>query len=504
MAEDRIREIKLEKIAQMREMGLHPYPERFERSHTLARANQLAEGSEGVRLAGRIVSRREFGKLTFFDLQDLEGRFQCSLQVDVIGQDSFKVFSKLVDVGDFVGIEGSLYLTRIGQLTLQGSSWQLLGKTLRPLPEKYHAIADTELRYRRRYLDMIMDEESRKRFHLRGRLIRHLRSSLDSSGFEEVDTPVLQTKASGALATPFETHHKALDMPVYLRIAPETYLKRLIVGGYDRVYEFARVFRNEGISPAHLQDFTMLEYYVAYWNYVDNMNFTEKLLGEAIGETLGTLQVSYGDETIDFSGRWPRRSIGELISEHASIDIDEHGDADSLRSAIGASGIELDGVDKFGRGGLIDQLFKKVCRPRLRQPTFVTSHPVDLSPLARRNDDNPEITDRFQLVIRGWEILNAYSELVDPIDQRQRLEEQASLRAAGDTEAMEMDEDYLLAMEYGMPPISGWGMGVDRFAALASGVENLRDIVLFPLMKPLDGPPEDLTAQAQEAESTPE
>lgn len=504
MAEDRIREIKLEKIAEMREMGLHPHPERFERSHTLAAASQLDEGTEGVRIAGRIVSRREFGKLSFFDLQDLEGRFQCSLQLDVIGKESFKAFTRLVDVGDFVGLEGSLYRTRIGQLTLQGSSWQLLGKTLRPLPEKFHAIADQELRYRRRYLDMIMDEESRKRFHLRGRLIRQLRNSLDASGFEEVDTPVLQTKASGALATPFETHHNALDMSVFLRIAPETYLKRLIVGGYDRVYEFARVFRNEGVSPAHLQDFTMLEYYVAYWNYVDNMDFTEKLLREALGETLGDLKVSYGDETIDYSSEWPRRSLGELISEYASIDIDNHGDADSLRAAIASNGIELDGIDKLGRGNLIDQLFKKVCRPRLRQPTFVTSHPVDLSPLARRNDDNPDVTDRFQLVVRGWEILNAYSELVDPIDQRKRLEEQASLHAAGDHEAMEMDEDYLLAMEYGMPPISGWGMGIDRFAALASGVENLRDVVLFPLMKPLEGPPEDLTAQQEEIEPAPE
>ncbi len=491
MAEEQIRNVKLAKIERLRELGQNPYPERFQRTHTLAEAAELEEGTRDVRIAGRIVSRREFGKLVFVDLQDLRGRCQASLQLDKLGKEEFKNFSKLVDIGDFVGVCGEMYRTRVGQLTLQAESFELLGKSLHPLPEKYHALSDPELRGRRRYLDLITDADTRGRFLLRGRLVRALREILDQNGFDEVETPVLQSKASGAMATPFVTHHNALDLPLYLRIAPETYLKRCIVGGFDRVYEFARVFRNEGIDPSHLQDFTMLEYYVAYWNYIDNMNFTETLLREALQRSLGSLQVTVGEHSIDFAQEWPRRSLAEIIEEHARISIERHEDAGSLRAALAQNQIVLPGTAQFlaklGRGHLIDLLYKKVCRPKLIQPIFVTSHPVDLSPLARRNDDDFTITDRFQLVVRGWELLNAYSELVDPIDQRQRLEEQAALHEQGDQEAMVMDEDYLLAMEHGMPPMSGWGLGVDRFAALISGTENLRDVVLFPLMRPEEG-----------------
>lgn len=487
MTEERIRQVKLEKIDRLRELGVNPYPERFERTHTLAQAADLPEGTPSVRIAGRIVSRREFGKLAFFDLQDLEGRCQASVQQDQVGKEAFQQFLKLVDIGDFVGVAGQTYRTKVGQPTLQASEFVLLGKTLHPLPEKYHAIADQELRYRRRYLDLIMDEGTRRRFLQRGRLVRAMRNVLDRHGFLEVETPVLQVKPSGALATPFETHHEALDMPVYLRIAPETYLKRCVVAGYDRVYEVARVFRNEGMDPSHLQDFTMLEYYVAYWNYVDNMDFTETFLRETLESCLGTLRLEHQGVTLDFGAPWPRRSLAELVLEYARIDLQHFTDAGSLRAAIADRGIKLEGTEKLGRGALIDQLYKKVCRPHLIQPQFVTSHPIDLSPLARRSDRSPEISDRFQLLARGWELVNAYSELVDPTDQRKRLEEQAQLRAAGDAEAMVMDDDYLLAMEHGMPPMSGWGLGVDRFAALATGVENLRDVVLFPLMKPSDG-----------------
>ncbi|MGE3163621.1 MAG: lysine--tRNA ligase [Planctomycetota bacterium] len=487
MTEERIRQVKLEKIERLRDLGVNPYPERFERTHTLARAAELPEGTAGVKIAGRIVSRREFGKLAFFDLQDLEGRCQASLQQDDIGKEAFQQFLKLVDIGDFVGVSGETYRTRTGQLTVKGQGFVLLGKTLHPLPEKYHAIADQELRYRRRYLDLIMDEGTRRRFLLRGKLVRALRDVLDRHGFLEVDTPVLQTKPSGALATPFETHHQALDLPVYLRIAPETYLKRCVVAGYDRVYEMARVFRNEGMDPSHLQDFTMLEYYVAYWNFVDNMDFTEVLVRESLESCLGTLRIEHEGVVLDFGAEWPRRSLTELIAEYGRIDLERCPDVESLRAAIADRGIRLEGTDGLGRGALIDQLYKKVCRAHLVQPQFVTSHPIDLSPLARRNDHDSAISDRFQLLARGWELVNAYSELVDPIDQRSRLEQQAQLRTAGDAEAMVMDEDYLLAMEHGMPPISGWGMGIDRFVALATGVENLRDVVLFPLMKPSDG-----------------
>ena len=487
MSEERIREIKIEKIQKLRDQGIQPYPERWERTHTPEQAARLEPAVAGVRVCGRIVSRRDFGKLTFFDLQDVNGRIQCSLQRDGIGKESYSNFIKLVDVGDFVGIEGETYHTKIGQLTVRGASWQLLGKMLRPMPEKFHAISDREIRYRRRYLDLITDEQSRARFRLRRDFIRALRQGLEEADFDEVETPVLQTKPSGALATPFETHHAALDMPVYLRIAPETYLKRCVVAGFDRVYEFARVFRNEGMDPSHLQDFTMLEYYASYWNYIDNMDFTEKLLSTVIEQCTGSLQVPHAAGEIDFSGPWPRRSLLELIEQSTGIAVESCPDADSLRSALEAAGIHIDGAPKLGRGALIDQLYKKSVRPGITQPTFITSHPVDLSPLARRNDDEPTISDRFQLVIHGWEVINAYSELVDPLDQRQRLEEQAKLNAEGDDEAMMMDEDYLLAMEHGMPPISGWGMGIDRIVALLCGAENLRDVVLFPLLKPEEG-----------------
>ncbi len=502
VAEDRIREIKIEKIEKLREAGHHPHPERWERTYSLAEAASLPEETSDVRVCGRIVSRRDFGKLTFFDLQDIHGRVQCSVQKDDLGAESFKEFNKLVDIGDFVGIVGETYKTRIGQLTVRASEWNFLGKMLRPMPEKFHAISDREIRYRRRYLDLISDEESRTRFKMRRDFIRALRNGLDEARFDEVETPVLQTKPSGALATPFETHHSALDIPVYLRIAPETYLKRCIVAGFDRVYEFARVFRNEGMDPSHLQDFTMLEYYAAYWNYVDNMDFTEALLRSAIEECTGSLVVSHAAGDIDFGGEWPRLSMTDLILQHAGIDLRTCPDADSLRAAISERGISLEDVDRLGRGALIDLLYKKTVRHQLKQPTFVIQHPVDLSPLARSNDDDPTITDRFQLVIHGWEVINAYSELVDPIDQRERLEEQAQLHADGDDEAMVMEEDYLLAMEHGMPPISGWGMGIDRMVALLCGAENLRDVVLFPLLKPEDGTAVD-DALFNEGEETP-
>ncbi len=440
-----------------------------------------------MRIAGRVVSRREFGKFSFFDLQDLNGRCQVSIQVDKVGKEEYQRFARMVDIGDFIGVEGDTYTTRIGQLTVETRAYELLGKTLAPLPEKYHALADQELRYRRRYLDLVMDPETRRRFQVRTQAVRVLRRLLDENGFDEVDTPVLQGKPSGALATPFVTHHAALDIDLFLRIAPETWLKRCIVGGYDRVYEFARVFRNEGIDPSHLQDFTMLEYYAAYWNFADNMDFTETLLRKTIGECLGGLEVRAGDDRIDFGAEWPRRSLSALVAEHSGVELASAATPGALRAAISARGIVLEGTANLGWGALVDQLYKKVVRPRLVQPTFVTSHPIELSPLARANDADPALADRFQLVVRGWELVNAYSELVDPIEQRRRLEEQARLRAAGDPDAMAMDEDYLLAMDHGMPPISGWGMGIDRFVAILTGVENLRDVVLFPLMKPEPG-----------------
>jgi lysyl-tRNA synthetase class 2 len=322
---------------------------------------------------------------------------------------------------------------------------------------------------------------------MRSKLLKSIRNFLDSRDFLEVETQILTNQASGALATPFVTHHKSLDIDVYLRIAPETYLKRLVVGGYNHVYEVARCFRNEGISPAHLQDFTMIEGYSAYFNYRDNMSLLRQMIIHVIQELFGSTVIRIGDSEIDFASEWPVVTFRDIILRDCDIDIDAHDNAASLLAEIRTKGIRLEqeGLDKLGKGNLIDLLYKKVSRPRIISPTFLTAHPIELSPLARKNDDNPQITDRFQLLVNGAEIINAYSELVDPVEQRARLEQQAALRVAGDAEAMPMDNDYLKAMEYGMPPISGWGMGVDRLMQVLLDLPNIRDSVLFPTMRPL-------------------
>ena len=481
------RQVRVKKIERLRDAGVNPWPERFERTHLLDQARALPEGTDGVRVCGRIVSMRVMGKLSFASLQDQSGRCQIWVQLDKVGEEFYKqVWKKLFDIGDHIGVVGSMTVTKTGEPSVAATEMVFLGKALRPLPEKWHGVQDQETCYRQRYLDMIMNRESVERFMLRGKIIRTIRGFLEGHAFEEVETPVLQTKPSGATARPFLSHHNALDMDITLRIAPETWLKRCVVAGYDRVFEFARCFRNEGMDPSHLQDFTMLEYYAAWWNYEDNMRFTEQLLQHVLTECLGTLEVELGGEKIDFSGEWPRVSFQDLILRDAGIDIFAEDTADGLRARMAEKGITLEDTDvnKLGYGALVDQLYKKVSRPKLTGPMFLVDHPIGLSPLARRNDDNAEITDRFQLVIKGWEIVNAYSELVDPIDQRQRLEDQAALKDAGDDEAMPLDEEYILAMEYGMPPMSGWGMGIDRLCCLLSNQENLRDVVLFPLMKP--------------------
>jgi lysyl-tRNA synthetase class 2 len=478
------RDVRLLKLDKIRAQGINPYPERFERTHTIAQATATPEGTE-VATAGRLVLIRVIGKLTFAHIQDFGGKIQIALSKNEIGVEKYKWFLDHFDIADFIGVKGKLIRTKTGELTIDVAQYAFLGKALHPLPEKWHGLRDVEACYRRRYLDLIMNENTRKRFTLRTRIARVIREFLDREGFLEVETPILQTKPSGARAKPFVTHHNALNIPMYMRIAPETYLKRLVVGGYDKVYEFGRCFRNEGMDPSHVQDFTMIEYYCAYWNYQDNMDFTEKFIKHVLVQALGTLNITYAGTEINFDGAWPRISMRDLILKDSGIDIDRFDTSESLRAEIKKKGIEVEDIDRLSRGPLIDSLYKKVSRPKIIQPMFLTAHPIDLSPLARRNDRRPGITDRFQLVVNGWEIVNAYSELVDPIDQRVRFEEQARLLAGGDEEAMPMDEDYLLCMEHGMPPISGWGLGFDRLVALLTNSENLRDVILFPLMRPL-------------------
>lgn len=483
-------------------MGYNPYPERFERTHFSDQAK--AEGEKGVRdveaitadnkknvtLCGRLMSFREFGKLTFAHLLDDKEKIQICFVKGCLPEKEAALL-KLIDMGDFIGVTGELFKTKHGEITLLVGGLTFLGKALRPLPEKWHGVQDQETLYRQRYLDLVMGRETRDRFELRSKIIRKLREFYWQSGFTEIETPILENISSGAAAKPFATHHNALDIDVYLRIAAgELWQKMAIVGGYEKTFEVARCFRNEGMDPSHLQEFTMIEHYAAYWNFEDNMKFTEGMFEYLMKEVMGTAKVTVKDREgkpveIDFKTPWPRKDYRQMILDDSGIDILEYNDAKGLLKAIKTKKIVIEDAEKMGYGNLVDHLYKKVSRPKLVQPTFVIHHPADTKPLARRNDKNGRVCDTFQLLVNTWEIVNAYSELVDPVDQRERLMRQAEAKAGGDEEAMSMNEEFLTAMEHGMPPISGWGMGVDRLAALLTQQDNLRDTVLFPLLKPL-------------------
>jgi lysyl-tRNA synthetase class 2 len=479
-------QVRLDKAARMRERKIQPYAERYERTHSLAGAQKLADGTGQVKVAGRVVGLRWFGKLAFGHLSDYSGRMQFALQKNKLAE-RFADFQQIVDTGDFIGIEGEIITTKTGEKTIDVSGWEFLSKSIRPLPEKFHGIADPEIKLRQRYLDLIMNPDVMDRFKKRVKVITTIRNFLNSNEFVEIDTPVLCNHASGALARPFVTHNNALDIDVFLRIAPETYLKRAIAGGFERVYEFARSFRNEGVDASHLPDFTLLEYYCAYWNYVDNMNFTQKLMKHLLEQASGSLEIEYEGRKISFDNEWPRISFRDLLIKDCGIDIAALPTKEMLMNEIRQKGIKFDDevdIRKAGRGTLIDLLYKKVSRPSIINPMFITHHPLDLSPLARSNDADPSVVDRFQLVVNGWEVVNAYSELVDPVDQAARFKVQADARAHGDADAMATDDDFVRCMEYGMPPMSGWGMGIDRIVALLTNTQTLRDVVLFPLLRP--------------------
>ena len=467
----------------------NPYPERFEVNTEIGDAKEMTDGVDGIRVAGRIVLMRKMGKMSFLTIGDITGRIQISVKMDMIGEEAYQDFKQNFDLGDFIGVEGEVFTTHTGEKTIRASEITFLGKALKPLPEKFHGLEDQELIYRERYVDLIMNEDEKKKFLFRSAFIKELRNYLNDKGYIEIETPILNNKPSGATAKPFVTHHNALDIDVYLRIAPETYLKRAIVGGFTKVFEIARCFRNEGMDTTHLQDFTMIEGYGAYLNYKDNMIFLREMLQNIVQKLFGTLCIQVGDKMVDLHGEWPSVSFRELILKYANIDIYEEDTKEKLLSKIHEMKIEIDSeipLQNLGYGNLIDQLYKKVARPHLVNPVFLVDHPISLSPLARANDENPNLTDRFQLVINGAEIINAYYERVDPQEQERRLEEQARLKANGDEEAMPMDYDYIGAMEYGMPPISGWGMGIDRLIQLLTASENIKDVVLFPLMRPRD------------------
>ena len=477
--------VRREKLANIK----NPYPERYEVNYDLDKASELDDGVTGVRVAGRIILMRKMGKMSFLTIGDINGKIQVSVKVDMIGEDKYQEFKANYDLGDFIGVEGEVFTTHTGEKTIRASEITFLGKALKPLPEKFHGVEDLEKIYRERYLDLIMNDESKKKFLFRSKFIREIRNYLDEKGYVEIETPILNNKASGALAKPFITHHNALDIDLYLRIAPETYLKRAIVGGFTKVFEIGRCFRNEGIDATHLQDFTMLEGYCAYYNYKDNMKFLREMLQTVIMKLYGTLVIPVGDKEVDLSGEWEEVSFRDLILRYCDIDIREYNTKDKLLNKIKEEKLEIESdvpLENLGFGNLVDQLYKKVARVHVVNPIFLTEHPIELSPLARANDNNKESTDRFQLVINGAEVINAYSELVDPQEQERRLEEQARLKAGGDEEAMPMDYDYISAMEVGMPPISGWGIGIDRIVQILTNSQNIKDGILFPLMRPLN------------------
>lgn len=482
------------KLKGLKKSGFNPYPERFEKKHKILELLEYADNNEILPAeklnqeenvfvtAGRIMTLREHGKITFANLQDFSGKIQISFSNDILGDEHYSLL-KFFDLGDYIGITGKLFKTHKGEVTLMVYEFIFLGKAFRQLPEKFHGLKDKEILYRQRYLDLLVNQDTKERFIQRGKIINFLRKYLQDNNFFEVETPILTPTASGALAKPFITHHQALDADFYLRIAPETYLKRLIVGGYEKVFEFAKCFRNEGIDPSHLQEFTMLEFYVAFWNWEDNKNFTERMIADMVFNIFGKYKINLFSKEFNFKPPFPVVTMRDLIWQNCKIDINKVEDKNDLLLKIKKAGIDLEDVENIGLGNLIDSLYKKVARDKIIQPTFLISHPISLSPLARANDNNKNAADRFQLIVNGWEIVNAYSELVDPFEQRKRLTEQSELKAQGDEEAMMMDEDYIKAMEYGMPPISGWGMGIDRICTLFSEQDNLKDTVLFPLLK---------------------
>ncbi|MEG2646064.1 MAG: lysine--tRNA ligase [Clostridia bacterium] len=482
-----LRKVREEKVQKLIESNINTRPDRYEVTHSLKNAMLLDEGTQNVKIAGRVMSKRKMGKISFLDIRDIEGRLQLCLKKDEVGEEKYKQIHETLDVGDFIGVGGEIFRTQTGELTLRVKEYTFLGKSLRPLPEKFHGVTNQETVYRQRHLDLIMNEETKKRFLLRSNFVRLMREFLNSKNFIEVETPALQNTASGATARPFVTHHNTYDLDVYLRISPELTLKKLVVGGFTNVYEIARDFRNEGISVNHLQDFTMIEGYSAYYNYQDNMKLMREMIIYIIGNLFNNnLKVMIGDKEIDFGMEWEEVTFRDLLIKDCNIDIEKFETAKDLLKEIKKNKIELDveNIELLGRGNLIDQLYKKVSRPKIINPTFLIKHPIDLSPLARANDQNSNLTDRFQLIVNGQEIINGYSELVDSVEQEKRLIEQNKLKENGDDEAMSIDYEYIKAMEYGMPPISGWGLGIDRFLQFLTNSYNIRDVVLYPLLKP--------------------
>jgi lysyl-tRNA synthetase class 2 len=479
-------EVRTQKLEALKAEGVNPYPSIAERTVMAAEARANVEAwtadARVLVLAGRVMITRVHGAMIFADVRDASGQLQIQLTVDRQGEESFNRFRDRIDPGDFVEVRGTLFKTKRGEDTLAVTEWRILTKALRPLPEKWHGLQDIELRSRHRELDLISNEESRKAFRIRSKLIRTLRELLDAEGFDEVETPMLQAIAGGATARPFITHHNALDHDFYLRIAPELFLKRCVVGGYEKVYELGRQFRNEGIDWSHNPEFTSLEFYWAYQDYQSLMTFTEKLLSEAVTRVLGTTKVMFDGTEIDFAPSWPRETFRSAIKSRAGIDIGELS-KDELIVEMKTRKIDCD-YAKADLGKLYDELYKETVRKNQIQPLFIIDYPIEMEPLAKKCEDDPRFVQRFQLLAGGLELLKAYSELNDPIDQMDRFKKQDTLREAGDDEAQTIDMSFVRSLEQGMPPTAGWGMGVDRFAMMLADKKSVKDVILFPTLRP--------------------
>ena len=481
-------QIRREKLAELQNAGQDPFiVTKYDVTHhsTEIKENFEALEEQTVRVAGRLMSKRGMGKVVFADLQDGEGRIQLFVKIDEVGKEALDAFKKY-DIGDIIGVEGSVFRTKMGEISVRAKSIVLLSKSLRPLPEKFHGLTDLETRYRQRYVDLMVNPEVKRNFIIRSQFIKFMRSYLDGMGYIEVETPVLNTIAGGAAARPFITHHNTLDIDMYMRIATELPLKRLIVGGMERVYEIGRIFRNEGMDPKHNPEFTTVEMYQSYADFHDMMDIAEGILSGAAKEILGTYEIEWMGEKIDLTPGWRRLSMVDAVKEYVGVDFGAISDDAEAVAAAEAAGVELAEAAEKTWGNALYACFDQKVEEQLIQPTFITMYPVEVSPLTKRSPADPRLTERFELFVCHSELANAYSELNDPIDQRERFQKQVEQRERGDDETEMMDEDFLNALEYGMPPTGGMGMGIDRCVMMLTGNDTIREVILFPTMKPLD------------------
>lgn len=481
--------VRREKMNALRGQGIDPFGHRFDRTHKTEEINSKFSDTEKddlkaqnnkVTIAGRMMTKRGKGKAGFAHLQDLSGQIQIYVRKDTVGDEQYELFNN-ADLGDILGVTGTVFKTKVGELSIKAEDIVLLTKALRPLPDKFHGLKDVEQRYRQRYLDLITNDESKQTFIARSRIIQAMRRYLDEHGYLEVETPMMHSIPGGASARPFVTHHNALDMPLYMRIAIELHLKRLIVGGLEKVYEIGRVFRNEGVSTRHNPEFTMIELYEAYADYRDIMELTENLIAHISREVLGTTKIRYGEHEVDLEPRWTRLHMADAVKEYTGVDFRKEMTNEEARALAKEHGIEITEHMTFGH--VLNEFFEQKVEEKLIQPTFIYGHPVEISPLAKKNAEDPRFTDRFELFIVGREHANAFTELNDPIDQRERFENQLKEREQGNDEAHMMDEDFVEALEYGLPPTGGLGIGVDRLVMLLTNSPSIRDVLLFPLMR---------------------